>query len=159
MRGEDLIQQFRTVVVREAEVLDKSLLFLLFYKIPKMEFIVFPVVVFLERVEQIIVEIACARALQTGIELLLGSFFGRREHERVDFGAQRVPIPGIAVDERLFDRGFRADIHERRVEIRKSGVEKQIDHGLGLFDVRVQSPARQTHQSEPEFGDIFSEIV
>lgn len=55
-------------------------------------------------------EVACAGALQAGVELLLGALLVTGLEPGIQLGAQGVFVPGIAVSHRRFEGLLRAAV-------------------------------------------------
>ena len=68
-----LLQHLRVRVEGEAPVADQALFLLLLHKVPDTVIVILFIIVALQRVEQVVVEVSRARALQRGVELLLGA--------------------------------------------------------------------------------------
>ena len=101
MLGQDLIQQLRPGVERESPVADFAGRFHFLHEIPQPILIVNFVIIILDRMEQVVVKIACAGALKADLQLLLRILFGRMSEESVELGRKGKTVPWITLDQRL----------------------------------------------------------
>ena len=104
-----------------------------------MELFVTLVVVLHQRVQEIVIEVSGAGALQTGGELPARRALGRGDGG-VELGRQREAVPRVAFDQSLADRGLRSGIDKGRIKIGKTRFKEQIDHRLDLLDIDHDPP-------------------
>ena len=162
VRREELVQNLRRGVEREAPMLDEAFLFLLLYEVPEVVFIVLPVVPRLEGVEQVVVKVPGSGALQAGIELLFGALLVVGAHPGTQLGGQGVALPGIAVHQGRLGRPLRvtAIVDVGGVKVGQSGSHKQVHHLLDLLHVDLSIlPLGQAHQAKAQLGGICSKIL
>ena len=158
MGGQELIQEVRTRVEGKAHVLDEALGFLLLGEVPQVELIIPGIVVFHQGMEQVVIEIFRAGALQADLELLFGRLF-RGRHGSVDLGGQGIAFPGIAFHQRLAGGVFRSQVDIGGIKIGEPGFQEQIYHLLHLFHIDAQAFPGQAHEAESQLGRILSEVI
>ena len=119
----------------EAVMTDQALCLELLYEIPEMVIIVFLDVAALQRVQQIVIEITGAAAIQADLDLLLGCFLAvdvRRAHQ---LAGDSIGFAGITLDQRFLHRFLAAGVHIGGIEIGAAGFDEAVDHDLDLFNV------------------------
>ena len=142
-------------------MLDEPRFLLFLYEVPEMVLIILLVIVAGKRMQQIIVEITCACALQAGGELLFRVLFVLG-HTCVQFRSKSEGIPRISLNQRFFDRllGAASVIDVSGVKISAARFDEQIHHFGSLFNVDAAIlKFRKTHQSETELKGVFSQII
>ena len=155
MHGQQLVKQCRRAVKRKANVSDQAFFLLLVHKIPQMELVISLIVVFLQRMKQVIIKIAGACSFQTGIKLLLGGSFCCG-NPGVQLCRQCIRVTGMAFDQSLSDSCFGTRINKGGIKVSKSGIQKQIDHDLDLLNIDYKTPPGKTHQAKAELGRVFT---
>lgn len=156
--GQEPVQEFRSRMEGKAHVFDQSLGFLFLGEIPQVELIIPGIVVFHEGMEEVVIEIFRAGALQAGLELLFGGLF-RGRHGGVDLGGQGVAFPGIAFHQRLAGGSFRSQVDIGGIKIGEPGFQEQVHHLLHLFHIDAQALPGQAHEAESQLGRILSEVI
>ena len=112
MVREKFIQKGRVRMEREAVVPDQPFLLLFFYKIPEMIFIVVLVISPLQRVQEIIIEVAGSGPLKRRIKFRLRALLiVAVTAERDQLVRKCVFIPRIALDKSLPDRLLSASVY------------------------------------------------
>ena len=125
--------------------------FFFFYKIPQMIFLIFPVIIRLKSMQQIVVKIACTCTFQACLKLSLCHLL-RWHHRSKELGRKGIGFSGIPVHERKLRSRLRSRIYESRIKISHSGFHKKIHHAARLFDVYAKPFSRQPHQPKSELS-------
>jgi len=150
---QQLLQQLGIGVEGKAVMFDQALRLHLLHKIPNVVLVVFPVVVSLECMKQVIVEIAGARTLQAGVKLLLRAGFVVALQPRVQLGGNGIAFPRIAIDHRRLQRRLTGAVvvHIGGIKIRPARFDKMIRHltDLGNVDGAI-GILGQPHEAESQ---------
>ena len=163
MRVEKRFEQVGIRVEGEAPVPDLPRLFQLLHIVPDMILVVLAEGAALDRVEQVEVEVSCARPLKADVKLTpRARFIGTARGGRVQLGRKGIALPRDPFGQGLAHGQLRASavVHIGGVEIGASRGQKSVGHLNGLFD--IDAPVRilrKTHQSESELEELFSQIV
>ena len=162
MPVQQFLQQHRVRVEGEAVVFHQALPLLLGHEVPDMILVVLLYVVPLQRVQQIVVEIARSGPLQAGPELLLRAFLVMALHGGVQLGAEGVGFPGIPVRHRLPEGrfAFPVVVYIGRVKVGAPGFDKTVRHLADLRNVDLPVPGLgQPHQPKAQPERIFAQQI
>ena len=162
MLVQQLLQQHRVRVEGEAVIFHQALPLLLGHEVPDMILVILLHVVPLQRVQQIVVEIAGSGPLQAGPELLLRAFLVMALHGGVQLGAEGIGFPGIPVRHRLPEGrfAFAVVIHVGCVEVGASRLDKTVRHLADLGNINL--PVRglgQPHQPKAQPERVFTQQI
>ena len=105
MLRQQLVQQFRPGVEGKTQVADQSLFLLLPHKVPEMQLLITLVVVFHQRMQQVVIEVSRAGPLQTGGKLLACGLLCRGHHG-VQLGGKGKAVPRMALYQGFPDRSL-----------------------------------------------------
>ena len=161
MVAEDLLQQGRTVVKGKTDVLDESLVLQLVHIVPNAIAVVSFQIDRIDAMQEIEIEVACTRTLQTHLDFVLRLFLARTGKSRsIEFVRQIIAFARIATTQSLLCSRFRTRIDVSRVEILSSCCYESIHHLLGLFQVgRFVCQLRQAHESEAQLHAILHKFT
>ena len=157
MSLQQFLQQLGIGVEGKAVVFDQALRLHLLHKIPDVVFVVFPVVVSLERVKQVVVKIAGARALQAGVKLLLRAGLVVALQPRVQLGGDGIALPRVAVDHRRLQRRLAGAVvvHVGGIKIGPARLDEMIRHLTDLGDVDgAIGILGQPHEAESQLEGV-----
>ena len=157
MRGDDLVEFLGGAVVREADVADESFFLHLRHEVPHAQLVENCRAGAAGHVQQVEVEVACARALERLAELLLRVFGRLAADPRDALRGELVALARMALHECACDFVLAAGVDPRGVEVREPGVEKAVDHLADQLVVEAAVlEARQAHEAESEFADVLA---
>ena len=111
--------------------------------------------------EQVVVEIARAGALEGGVELLLGAGLIVALHRGIELGAEGEAVARIAVDERLAGDllGLAVVVDVGRVEIGAARLDEAVDHLTdGLHVDAAVLALGEAHQAEAQLENVLAKI-
>ena len=142
-------------------MLDKALFLLLPHKVPEVVLVIGLVISGLKGVEEVVVKIPRAGALQAGGKLLLSALFIVGPHPGAQLGGQGVALPGIAVHQGSLGRplGSAVVVDIGGVEVGLPGGHELVHHLLDLLKVNVPLfVLGQPHQAKTQLGGVCSKI-
>ena len=155
MRRQQGVERLCAVMHGKADVADFSLGFHFAHEIPHVVFVEFRRACAADVVQQVIVDVVDAEALEGRFEIRLrGTCVGRGPGKA--FRRDGIGFTRVAIHERFAQCAFRGAVmvYEGGVEIRPASLDERIDHAFEMLDVDarriVSVEQRQAHAAESE---------
>ena len=140
---------------REAQMPHQAVALELAHVAPQVHALILLVVAFHEGVQQVVVDVAGAGALERGLELLARRAL-RRGHRGVKLGGKRVTLARMAVYQRFLDSLLGACIDMGCIKVGEACVEETIDHFAGLHNIDTEPLLGKTHESKAQLGGVLT---
>ena len=158
--GKQALEALGTRMEREAPVADDALLLEAADPVPQAVVVIGLLVVVLHGMQQVVVEVVGAQALQARLELPL-DLLGRGVAEpRVGLAAQGVAVARVALDQRLARGLLGAGVDVGRVKVGEARVQEAVHHVADLRHVDgAVLQLGQAHEAKAQLGRVVAKVV